>query len=182
MRESAPALRPGGGGPNYKGYDIDLCNDSGSTIQTITTQIWNTIEGKENYEYPSLETGVNTAGGKVKRPRVVIQLRIFKDAARLHPLTDWFEEKGALNPNNGAHLLSGGEMRNKLAFATPPGNESLFVGSKLAVAWKLAFAGVPDNEDIELRDMEEEELVKQAMKAARQAPATSTGAGPSRGH
>jgi hypothetical protein len=171
-----------GGDPNYKGYDIDLCNDSGSTIQTITTQIWNAMEGKENYEYPSLETGVKTASGKVKRPRVVIQLRIFKDAARLHPLTDWFEEKGALNHDNGAHLLSGGEMRNKLAFATPPGNESLFVGSKLAVAWKLAFAGVPDNEDIELRKMEEEELVKQAMKAARQAPATSTGAGPSRGH
>lgn len=137
-----------GGDPNYKGYNINLCNDSGSTIQTITTQIWNAIKGKENYKYPTLETGVITGGSKVKRTQVVIQLCIFKEAAQLHPLTDWFEEKGALSPDNSAHLLSGGEMRNILAFATPPGNESLFVGSKLAVAWKLAFAGVPENVQI----------------------------------
>ncbi|KAJ0110302.1 hypothetical protein J7T55_000735 [Diaporthe amygdali] len=46
------------------------------------------------------------------------------------PRRPWFEEKGLLNSDNVAHLLSGSEMRNKLAFATPPGNEGLIVGKR----------------------------------------------------
>lgn len=170
-----------GGDPDYEGFDIDICNDTGSNIQTVTKTVWDSIKDQGDYDFPLYETEIRTVGKVINRSRVYIQLRIFKDPERVNDLTDWFSEKGFLNPDPDARLLSGSEMRDRLAFASVPGNMSLIVGSKLGVALKLALASVPSNTSLEHRKMREEKIRENISKAFALVEAEERAAESSRG-
>lgn len=72
-------------------------------------------------------------------------------------------------------------MRDRLAFASVPGNMSLIIGSKLGVALKLALASVPSNATLAQRKMREEKMRENIRKAFTLVEAEERAAESSRG-
>ncbi|KAK3943394.1 hypothetical protein QBC46DRAFT_39984 [Diplogelasinospora grovesii] len=125
------------GGLEENAMEIDICNDTGSSMQTITQALWNFISngGRDYNRLIRQGRVIGATGQPVIQDRVQVLLRIYKDMPRTKPLTGWFDAVVTINPDQDAKCLSGMEMRDILIFATPKGNDYLIAGkSRLAVA------------------------------------------------
>ncbi|KAH8781049.1 hypothetical protein F5883DRAFT_539250 [Diaporthe sp. PMI_573] len=122
-----------------EGIDLDVCNDTGSTLHTIHQSTWDKFL-KAKFKGKRTPVRVSTAGGLFDSYAYDIQLRIYNDMERTKPLTEWFHIETVVRPDTHKQL-SGSELRNECIFATPMGNEKLIAGtSKLGVAWRLLFS------------------------------------------
>lgn len=116
--------------------DLDICNDTGSTLHTIHQSTWNRFM-KTKYTGESTIVPITTLGGSFDALSYDIQLRKYGDMERTKPLTKWFDIETIIQPDNHKQL-SGSELRNECIFATTMGNEKPIAGtSKLGVAWRL---------------------------------------------
>lgn len=132
----------GGTGQDEDAASLDVCYDTGSTIQVLhINNHWKHIGGSK-YTATKKRTQVQGAGGiEFTREVVRVELRVFKDIEHQVPLTGWFEAEAVLGKDNET-LLSGFEMVAKqgLMFACVSANTKLLVAhenNKLALAWKV---------------------------------------------
>jgi hypothetical protein len=119
-----------------EGMDLDVCNDTGSSLHTIHQSTWNKFF-KAKYTGETIRVAVTSPGGEFDSWSRFIQLRIYGDMERTKPLTKWFDIETIVQPDTHKQL-SGSELRDECMFATTMGNEKLIAGtSKLGVAWRL---------------------------------------------
>ncbi len=123
------------GGDDLQYITVMILNDTGSTLQTVFDYPDLLLLGFEwdgssipNYRGFVGWIDVNVATGQIQRPCFEIEMQIVESTGQ--PLTDWFHELAVITPRNPSipqSRLSGYEMRNRLFFATPPGNDCLIV-------------------------------------------------------
>lgn len=129
-------LRVGAGIGDNEGVDLDVCNDTGSTVQTIPQSFWVKFL-RSHYKGGTRIITIDTPGNSFNTLVYDLEIRLYKDMERTKPLTDWFGTESIVQPD-GQKQLSGSEIRNEAMFATPIGNEKLIMGtSKLGVAWRI---------------------------------------------
>lgn len=128
--------------PQYLGADENnvvttmVHNDTGSDIQTIYQHQFDQLDGPApgRLLLHLLLVPIMTPNGMNNVPSATFELRIIKRDVdgSAKALTDWMIETFALRDwdNGQTVLLSGLAMRERLYFATAPGNNELFVSVK----------------------------------------------------
>jgi len=126
--------------PQYYGGDeaivinATIYNDTGSQIQTIYQHDFDQLNGPGRHLFPPQPSLINTPNGPAMLATVSMEIRIIrrKPNGEVKALTDWMPEMFVIrNFNHGQTLLlSGAAMRQRLYFATAPGNDFLYVSVK----------------------------------------------------
>lgn len=117
-------------GPQYV-ITAEICNDTGSNVQTIFAHDWNTMNP---FNIPIDTLSVTEASGRSQQlPTFIGEIRIFQwdQQNNMRLLTPWLSEAFIVKPwSPTTSLLSGAAMRRALYFATAPGNQYLYVSAK----------------------------------------------------
>lgn len=128
--------------PRYYGgdetivIDATISNDTGSHIQTIYQHDFDHLNGPApgRHTFPPQPNQINTPNGVAMIPTVSLEIRILKrdQYGAIKALTEWMPEDFVIRDWNHGQtlLLSGTAMRQRLFFATAPGNELLYVSVK----------------------------------------------------
>ena len=106
-------------------------NDTGSSIQTLlSTDLAALGYNPLTYRGHRGVTNLRTAGGVMRRRRIVIETQVIK--ADGTAITPWFRQDAVVlpRPSGIQYRLSGRAIRDHLYFATAPGNANLFVAQK----------------------------------------------------
>jgi hypothetical protein len=106
-------------------------NDTGCNIQTLlSTDLTALGYNQLTYRGHRGITELDTAGGVIRRRRIVIETQIMR--ADGTAITPWFRQNAVVLPLQSGiqYRLSGRAIRNHLFFATAPGNANLFVAQK----------------------------------------------------
>ncbi|KAI5865345.1 hypothetical protein GGS23DRAFT_558795 [Durotheca rogersii] len=134
--------------PSYAGVQnppettIEICNDTGSNIQSVhrgDLQAIGADPANPQFTIPTNRVDVKLAQGQSTTSMLLrIQMRLLAvQGAQLAPLTEWFQVDAVLDDTGGLRL-SGHEMRHYLYFATAKGNSELYVGqTKTALQKRL---------------------------------------------
>ena len=111
-------------------------NDTGSHLQTIYEHDFDRLNGPApgRHVFPPEPRPINTPNGAAMVPTVWMDIRIVKrdEDGAIKALTEWMREAFVVRDwnNDRTPLLSGMAMRQRLYFATAPGNEYLYVSVK----------------------------------------------------
>lgn len=100
-------------------------------MQTIfTTDLINLHYNPNTYQGRMGVIPVATANGVVAREWIMIEIQLIKANGTI--ASPWFRESALITPVQPGpqYRLSGTAMRNRLYFATAPGNTTLFISEK----------------------------------------------------
>ncbi|KAJ0121966.1 hypothetical protein J7T55_002477 [Diaporthe amygdali] len=136
------------------GKDIQVAFDTGSEVQSIEKQVWESLAGSNgrNYTGVSWLGSVGGATGAVE-PRRYVQVEIcyFRDAERKIKLGDWHTIQACLSNRPYEHNLSGAELLKGFHFIIPKGNPVVIMGtSKPAVIWEYLSKSNKESNDVAL--------------------------------
>ncbi len=122
------------GGDDFKRVTVEICNDTGSNYQSIYRHDFDFLNGP--VLVGSERARIMTAHEEIECDTATLEMRIVQvgpESKVATALTDWYWEQFVIK-DPGADglsvLLSGARMRNKLYFATAPGNAKLYVAEK----------------------------------------------------
>ena len=107
-----------------------VLNDTGSSIHSILEDDVAALfpdgylEGYEGWLPNAL---IETANGIVTRVSLMLEVRLLDGFGQ--PFTDWISETGLVSREEGASRLSGAAIRDRLYFATAPGNTNLYIST-----------------------------------------------------
>ncbi|WEW56265.1 hypothetical protein PRK78_001707 [Emydomyces testavorans] len=115
--------------PHVFSIDITMLNDTGSNTMTIFDTDLTALSIPPTYRGFGVNIPVATAVGIVLRQQISVEIQMLDSKG--DPVSDWILERAIVTPAaTGAARLSGDGIRQRLYFATAPGNQHLYVAEK----------------------------------------------------